>query len=149
MSQRPVITKRIRAALTHVMDTSKLEAEQAELVVTIEGLQALMAKEIDTNSHALQNQDDYRQRFAELETQFEQATTRFEQISEHIDDTQGRHAAILNYLDTLDSIEGEDALKFSPRLWHILIDRATICATGDIAFIFKDGTTIPTPEQTA
>lgn len=143
-----MITKRIRAALTHVMDTSKLEAEQAELVVTIEGLQALMAKEIDTNSHALQNQDDYRQRFAELETQFEQATTRFEQISEHIDDTQGRHAAILNYLDTLDSIEGEDALKFSPRLWHNLIDGATICATGNIAFTFKDGTTIPAPQQT-
>lgn len=148
MSQRPVITQRIRAALTHVMDTSKLETEQAELVVTIEGLQALMAKEIDANSHTLQNQDDYRQRFAELETQFEQATTRFEQISAQIDDTQGRHAAMLNYLDTLDLIDGEDMLKFRPRLWHILIDRATICATGDIAFTFKDGTTIPTPQQT-
>lgn len=59
------------------MDTSALQVEQPELVVTIEGLQTLMSKEIDTNTHTQQNQEDYRERFTE-QRHFEHATTRFE-----------------------------------------------------------------------
>lgn len=57
ISHRAVIVKQRRAALTQVMDTSKLEAEQAELIVTIRVIRGLMGKEIDANTHTLQNQD--------------------------------------------------------------------------------------------
>lgn len=36
-----------------------------------------MSKEIDTNTHTQQNQEDYRERFTE-QRHFEHATTRFE-----------------------------------------------------------------------
>lgn len=142
IQQRSAITARIQAALDQVMDTSELEAEQKELGITIEGLQAMMVKEIDANAHTLQNQDDYRARFAALETQFEQATSRFEQIGAEITDKQGRHAAMRHYLQTVTDINADQVAEFSPRIWHVLIDHATVEADGAISFTFKDGTTI-------
>lgn len=89
------------------MDTAKLEDEQSELAVKIEGLQAMMTKEIDTNAHDLQDQADYQKRFMLLEEQFQQATARFDQISTEISGRQGKLAAMRHYLKTPDELSGK------------------------------------------
>lgn len=132
----------IEKTLSKIMDTATLETEQSELAVKIEGLQAMMTKEIEANTRNLQDQADYQKRFTLLEEQFQQATERFDQISVEISGRQGKLAAMRHYLKTLQKLSEKPVLEFSERIWHILIDHATIYPDEKIDFIFKDGTRI-------
>lgn len=138
---REKITRSIETALTEVMDTAALEAEQAALLVKIEGLTAMMNKEVEANSRATQDQAAYRERFARLETDFETATARHDELAEQITDKQSRAVLMRNYLQTITTIETPVEL-FDRRLWHVLVETATIHPDGAMEFTFKDGTTI-------
>ena len=123
------------------MNTRDLEAEQATTLVTIEGLTAMMDKEVQANTRIAQDQQAYRQRFAKREDKFTATTTRYDEITRQIADQQARAVIMRNYLDTLaDNTTLVELL--DRRLWHVLIDYGTIEPNDSMAFTFKDGTTI-------
>lgn len=141
VTQHTQVVNTLNAALDAAMDTSALEDQQTQLRVVIEGLTAMMDKEIEANSRAAQNQEDYRRRFAKLESDYAAATAQYEDLTQQIADKQARAVIVRNYIDTLTNIEAPvDA--FDRRLWHVLIDHGTVYPDGQMSFTFKDGTTI-------
>lgn len=141
ITRRGEVIRTIQAALDQTMDTCELEQEQSQLAVQIEGLTAMMDKEVQANSRINQDQQAYRERFAKLEADFETATARYHMVNAEIADKQARAVTMSNYLTTLTNLDAPVQL-FDRRLWHVLIDHATITPDGTLSFIFKDGTTI-------
>ncbi|MSS85429.1 recombinase family protein [Actinomycetaceae bacterium WB03_NA08] len=130
------IAANIEAAILKVMDTSALEAEQADLAVRMEGLAALMTKAVEDNSRRSQNQEDYQQRFSSLEKDHAAASARYQAVVAEIESKQGRAAQMRHHLNTLNAVN-PPVVEFDERLWHVLIDHATINPNGDITFLFK------------
>ncbi|AEI09219.1 prophage resolvase [Corynebacterium resistens DSM 45100] len=141
VTAHPEVAQTVQSALDNAMNTEDLEAEQATTLVTIEGLTAMMDKEVQANTRIAQDQQAYRQRFAKLEDEFTAATTRYDELTQQIAEKQARAVIMRNYLDTLADITAPVEL-FDRRLWHVLIDHGTIEPDGSMAFTFKDGTTI-------
>lgn len=136
VSQRETITDFIEQAILKAVDTSELEAEQAEITVRVKGLAAMMIQAVEDNARRSQDQNDYQERFTQLERQHAEASEQYESLADQIKSKQGRVALMRHQLETLNSI-GAPVTEFSSRLWHVLIDHATIAPTGEIMFTFK------------
>lgn len=140
LKRRPRILKAVKAALREVMDTRELEARKTKLLVEIEGLNALMLKEVEQNSRSRQNQDAYLVRFAELEAEQKKAVEAFELVEAEISDRQSRAVRMRHFVDSLAEVNGP-VLEFDFRLWHVLVDHARVSPDGAIEFIWKWGET--------
>ena len=139
IEQRDLIDwKLLQTVLT---DTSELETQAAEQAAEIEITAKLIEQAINTNAHQSQNQDDYQERFTQLEARQREAIETYEATTAEIERRTGLKATLNHYrrtLTTLDSV-GD----FDPATFHALCQRIEITPTGEVIVIFKDGTTIP------
>lgn len=138
LKRRPRILKAVKAVLREVMNTRELEAKKAKLLVEIEGLNALMLKEVEQNSKSRQNQEAYLVRFAELEAQQKKALEAFELVEAEISDRHSRAVRMKHFVDSLAEVD-RPVLEFDFRLWHVLVDHARVSPDGAIEFTWKWG----------
>lgn len=128
---------------TVLTDTSELETQAAEQAAEIEIATKLIEQAINANAHQSQNQDDYHQRFTQLETRQRETITAYEATTAEIERRTGIKATLNHYrrtLTTLDSV-GD----FNPATFHALCQRIEIAPSDKATVIWKDGTS--TPEQ--
>ena len=140
MQKAPEIIAAIEASIQQVMDTSSLETEQARLAQQLEQVGEQMSKAVENNTRHAQNQAEYQAHFHALEQQYEQTSTRYQQISAQISERKGKALQAMRHIKTLETAVPTDI--FDTRLWHILIDHAIITPEGTMTFVFKDGTNI-------
>lgn len=136
IKHRDGIIATVTTALTAVMNTSTLEAKREKLLVELEGLNSLMLKEIEQNSKAKQNQAEYQQRFAQLESEHKKTLETYENVEAQIADKQNRAVRMQHFLESLTELE-EPVLEFNFRLWHVLVDHAVIHHDGTMEVIWK------------
>lgn len=86
----PEVVRTVEDALDEVMDTAALEAEQATLVMRIEGLGVMLDNEVQANTRTTQDQQAYWRRFVKVVADFTAATTCYDELTEQITEKQRR-----------------------------------------------------------
>lgn len=122
-------------------DTAALEQEKAELSGELIVAADLIEQCIYENARTTQAQTDYQERYDRLAKRYEETKQRLAEVTETIHSKNSRHKMIDSYLDLLE--KSDDTLtEFESRYWHGMVEHATVYATDDIRFTFKDGTEI-------
>lgn len=110
---------------------------QSEMTVVAEMIQ----KSVDENAHTKVNQDDYRKRYEGLINRFETAKARFAEVTDLCKDKVVRREMTEAFIAEMRKHNGL-VFEFDERLWHTLVDYATVYTEKDVRFTFKDGTEI-------
>ena len=121
--------------------TDKLESERAELQSDIAVAAELIQKCIEENARIALNQTEYQERYDGLVVRFDTAKARFEEVSELLSSKKARGELVEAFIAELgrqDSLIAE----FDERLWHTLVDFATVHSENDVRFTFKNGAEI-------
>ena len=128
---------------TVLTDTSELGAKAAEQAAEVEIATKLIEQTINANAHQSQNQDDYHQRFNQLEVRQREAIETYEATTAEIQRRTGIKATLNHYRRTLTTLDNVG--DFDPATFHALCQRIEIAPSGKTTVIWKDGTS--TPEQ--
>lgn len=124
-------------------DTSELEAKADEQVAEVEIATKLIEQAINANAHQSQNQDNYHQRFNQLEVRQREAIETYETTTAEIERRTDLKATLNHYQRTLTTLDNVG--NFNPATFHALCQRIEIAPSGKATVIWKDGTS--TPEQ--
>jgi hypothetical protein len=129
-----------------IFDTAPLEAERNTLYGEMTVTSELMQKAITENARTALDQDEYQQRYAALVERYDTAKARFEEVTVQIADKESRHRAMEAFISELAKQDGL-LTEFNERLWHGLVDYATVAADGEVRFRFKDGSEISSKQR--
>ena len=121
-----------------IFDDTALEAEYTDSKNEMTVVAELIQKCVNENAHTKLEQEEYKKRYEGLVSRFEVAKARFNEISEHQQKIKVRSERVEAFLCTLRE-QGELITEFDERLWHTLVDTATVFSEEDIRFTFKDG----------
>ena len=125
---------------TVLTNTNELETRANEQAAEIEIATKLIEQTITSNARQSQNQDDYRERFNQLETRQREAIAAYEQTTAEIERRTGIKATLNRYRHTLTTLD--KAGDFNPATFHALCERIDITPSGQATVTFKDGTSI-------
>lgn len=121
-----------------IFNDTAIEAEHTEMKNEMSVVAELIQKCVNENACAKFNQEEYRKRYEGLVSRFEAAKSRFNEISEHLQENKVRRDKVEAFLLSLKEQEGL-ITEFDERLWHTLVDSLTVYSENDIRFTFKDG----------
>ncbi|MDD7542468.1 MAG: recombinase family protein [Mobiluncus porci] len=141
LRRAPAVIEGIEASIEEIMDTQALEDEQTRWGETLEELGELMNKAVENNSRKAQNQAEYQDKFQKLQRRYEKASARYQELGLEIRNQKGKALQMKAVIDVLKNAAPTNL--FNQRLWHILVNHATVQANGTITFTFKDGSEIP------
>ena len=132
------------AELLAELDTTDLRLEADRVSAQAATVAEAIEKLIATNARVPQNQTDYQQRFDKLSAEHAALLEQHEALLAEIADRQNRVAAYQHYKTEVAELDPH-RIKFTPYLWHTLADRAEVAVGGEIAFVFRDGTSFQSP----
>lgn len=101
----------------------------------------MIQKCIEENARVTLNQTEYQERYDALVERFDKAKARFDEVTALASEKKARGETVDGFIAELVK---QDCLiaAFDERLWHTLVDYATIYSENDVRFTFKNGTEI-------
>lgn len=93
---------------------------------------------IARNARVVQDQTECQRRFDKLNTEHARLLADYHKLLTQISDLENRQAAYRYYKEQVATLDPA-SIKFTPYLWHTLIDHADIATDGTISFTFRDG----------
>ena len=138
ITDRTFIVQDTEAIMALLTDTKVLETEAAKLREDMEVTAEIMRKTIDENACMAFSQDDYNERFASLNDRYQTAYSRAADIEEECTKRKTQRRKLSDFVKALknDAIMG---MEFSPNLWSVLVESATVGKNGEMKFVFKNG----------
>ena len=141
ISCRNEIFENLETVKKVIFDTTDLDAELTELQGEMTVIAEMIQKCVDENARTKVDQDDYRKRYEGLVTRFETAKARLTEVTDLCKDKMVRREMTESFIAELRK-QNELVSEFDERLWHTLLDHATVYNEKDVGFTFKDGTII-------
>jgi hypothetical protein len=121
-----------------LFDTTLLEAEvkqlQSEMGIVAEMIQGC----INENARVALDQAVYQERYDGLVSRFDVAKARYEEATQNLSDKKARGEMMEGFITELKQQDGL-ITDFDERLWHSLLDFATVYSETDVRFTFKNG----------
>jgi DNA invertase Pin-like site-specific DNA recombinase len=123
-----------------LFDTTELEAERVALQSEMAVVAELLQKYIEENARVALDQSEYQQRYNGLADREERAKERLTEVSGLITSKRSRSELIEQFMSEL---ANQDMItEFNERLWHNLLDYATVYSEDDVRFTFKNGSEV-------
>ncbi|MCL1976226.1 MAG: recombinase family protein [Firmicutes bacterium] len=123
-------------------DSSALETKLEEAQTACDAAVGRMRRYVEENTRQIQNQEEYKRHFCELDDECK-ATGKFvADIKGEILERGIRREKIRRYLDELRQV-GDIVTEFDEGLWQTMVESVTINTDKSLIFIFMDGTEIP------
>lgn len=140
LADKDEIIANFEAVRGELFSTDALEAEAKELQSEMAIVAELIQKCIEENARVALDQREYQERYDALVGRFDKAKARFEEATALVSETKARGETVDGFIAEL----ARDGLlaEFDERLWHTLVDYATVYSENDVSFTFKDGTEI-------
>lgn len=138
LASRSKVDEVIDRAVAAELDTTDLHIEADQLFAQVGAAAEAIDAFIARNARVAQDQTEYQRRFDKLTTDHAALLEEYHRLLDQISDLENRQAAYRYYkeqLATLDSV----SIKFTPYLWHTLVDHAEVGTDGAIMFTFRDG----------
>jgi hypothetical protein len=96
---------------------------------------------VEDNTRAPSDQAAYQRRFDKLVARYDAAKMRLFEIMEERQNRAAKHESISRFMDTLSQIDGPLA-DYDEGLWCGMVEMVTVYTEKDVAFSFRDGSTI-------
>jgi FtsZ-binding cell division protein ZapB len=141
LADKDEIIANLKAVRGELFATDALEAAEKELQGEMAVTAELIQKCIEENARVALNQKEYQERYEALVGRFDKAKARYEETTALASETKARGETVDSFIAEL---ARQDRLlaEFDERLWHTLVDYATVYSENDVRFTFKDGTEI-------
>lgn len=121
-------------------DTTDLEEQALQQATEVEVATKLINQAITRNAHHSQNQDNYRERFNQLEARQREAIGAYETTQTEIERRHGIKAKLTRFKKTLQKATLEE--DFNQATLRALCQRIEITPSGEATVVFADGTEI-------
>ena len=95
------------------------------------------------NAAQAANQIDYTNRYDALVDRYENLQLRYDSLQAQKQRRQLQAAAMDDCLTALEEVDLLQ-IQFSDALWNTVVDHVTVCADGQLVFLFKNSTEITT-----
>ena len=119
-------------------DTSKIDTEMDKLNTELQVINGLVDHLVRDNSSRLQSQEEYQKKYDELVTRYQNAKTRYEELS--IEKSRKKFQSLR--LDMfISKIKESPSLitEWNMEIWSILVDKAIVNSNCSITFRFRNG----------
>ena len=138
---RDEIVADMNCTADELYDTTSLEAEKARLLDEMNILSDMMQAAISENARVALDQAEYQKRYDDLAERYAAIKEQHDKTAAAIAEMLSAKAATQQFITTLTSLE-KPLVEFSPELWGMLLDHATVYADDDIRFTFRNGVEI-------
>ena len=129
-----------RDLLPLIGDTAGLEEKLAILTEELNDQIAQIERLVLENAQKAQDQAVYTEKFNTLNESIEQKKALIQSIEQQISDAMVKKENARIYLEGLRSIESNSVLtRFDIRIWHSLVEYATVMPDKTIIFHFRNG----------
>ena len=129
---------------TKVDEQDALKKEMIRVIQGTSGLDREMIQQmVKENASQAANQIDYTNRYNALVDRYENMQLRYDSLQAQKQRRQLQAAAIDDCLTALEEIDLLQ-IQFSDVLWHTVVDHVTVCADGQLVFLFKNSAKITT-----
>ncbi|MBR1383366.1 MAG: recombinase family protein [Ruminococcus sp.] len=117
--------------------TSQQEALQAELNEINNAVEQMIAE----NARKVQDQDEYNRKRTALIERYEQVKAKLDMVNAELIETLARKSAVEQFLKELRGKE-HPVTEFSDELWLHTVQSVKVMNSGELIFVFKDGTEV-------
>lgn len=115
------------------LDTTSLQAQVDKLLADVESASAAIDKLIDRNARTALNQAEYNRKFNALTARHRELSEKYEKAAAQIVDRENRIRSFKHFEASLGDLDSA-SLEFTPFLWHVLHDHATVTPKGVMVF---------------
>jgi len=124
--------------LPQLLNTAELERKQSELHSELQVITEMVQQCISENAHIPIDQTEYKKRYDTLAEKYDKVKNQLDAITEQISRKKLQHTEIQKFISAFQKTP--DVLtEFDADTWYALVDFATVYATEDIRFTFKNG----------
>jgi len=127
----------IRTLIATLTDTRELEDGEAAAGKELEAVSESMRKLVDAYAHALIEQAEYDDRYAELLAQSRAIEEQILQIGVQREQRKARKRELDAFYKTLK--QTGTILEFDEELWNVAVECVIIQVNGDCVFLLNDG----------
>lgn len=138
---KKTVNKEMNSLIGDMCSTTALEIEARKLEREIQDIVFEMDGLIKANAKTAQNQEEYLKRENQIRLKYQEERDRLTDINNKIELKQNQKTILLNFMKTLDGIDGK-ITKFDEDLWSGLLDYILIKDKGQYIVVFKNGTEI-------
>lgn len=118
--------------------TDELETERNRLIEEAQVISDAIQQNIAENARIALNQTDYQKRYDDLTDRYEKLKARVDEISDQIQNTQSRKAAVEDFLKAFEKTP-DSLTEFTADAFSSLVDHLTIHSKDDIRVTFRNG----------
>lgn len=138
---KKTVGKEMNSLIDDICLDTDLKMESKKLEREIEDIVSEMNSLIKANANTAQNQEEYLKRENQIRLKYQETRDRLTDINNKIELKQNKKTILLNFMKTLDGINGEFT-EFDEDLWSGLLDYILIKDMGQSTVVFKNGTEI-------
>jgi len=121
-------------------DVSGLAEKRGALRAELEIVTELMQRHISANARVAMDQAEYQRQYDEYEARFHEIQRRMAELEAQREAMTAKRGQIMVYLEAL---KAQGLIKsFDEALWYGTVEQVRIGESGEMKFIFKDGTVI-------
>lgn len=128
--------------LTLLTDSSKLEQQLTKKTAEHTNLLGKLRNYMEENTRQIQDQDEYNQRFNEMDAECRQMEEQISSLKMQILEEQARKEQIRRCLEELHQC-GDVLDGFDTELWNSMVDRVSVAKNKTLTYRFQDGTEVP------
>ena len=125
----------IKTLIATLTDTRELEEEEASAGKELETVSESMRKLVDAYAHALMEQVEYNDRYAELLAKSRAIEERIAEIAEQREQRKARKRELDAFCKALKATG--PILEFDEELWNVAVESVTISTVGEIMFYLR------------
>ena len=130
-----------RTAIEAITDTTEMDAEIEKLLQEMDIVAGLIKKCISDNASTAQDQTEYNNRYNAYADRYEQAKSKYDELSAAREQRIAKRNMINRFLKELERRD-ELLTEFDNYLWLTVIDRVTVQQDGSLMFLFYNGSEI-------
>ena len=143
MEDRETVIADCRAVMEALTDCSRIDGEAEEVSGETEVVAGMIQRLVDENATRKLDQEDYRRKYARYAERYAALESRMDGLKKERKRREIQHDLFSGFLSGLEEV-WELPVDFREKLFHRLVDYATVHSGGRVVFTFRNGVEVST-----
>ena len=143
MEDREEVIADCRAVMEALTDCSRIDGEAEEASNEMEVVAGMIQRLVDENATRKLDQEGYRRKYAGYADRYAALESRMDGLKKERERREIQHDLFSGFLSGLEEVR-ELPVDFSGKLFHRLVDYATVNSNGRVVFTFRNGVEVST-----
>lgn len=143
MEDRETAIADCRAVMDALTDCSRIDGEAEEVSGEMEIVAGMIQRLVDENATRKLYQEDYRRKYAGYADRYAALESQMDGLKKERERREIQHDLFSGFLSGLEEVR-ELPVDFNEKLFHRLVDYATVHSDGRVVFTFRNGVEVST-----